>query len=312
VKENHKRFEQLEKKFQANTLTRSEYDEYISLMDVEGVDAMVDAFSKEDWSFSRDLVELMRKKADRKKRRILFGKIGIAASILFMVGMYVYWPSEVSPAPSLVYSTPYGETRSFPLPDGSKVVLNANSELSWDAAWKETGNRVVELDGEAFFDVVKRDDKMPFTVNTKQIKVNVLGTSFNVRSRSLETDVYLQSGKIDLAFNEVEEEEISMVPGDFVNYDQTERQVSKTSAESIRKTASWVNGMLEFENKGLPDILNRFEELYGVHFYIENPELMDWRMDLSLPYSNWDLIKQALEISLLVTFEVQNDTIIVK
>ena len=312
MKENRDRFAQLEKKFHANTLSRSEYDEYISLMDDESIDRMVDQLSKEDWSFSKGIVGLIQKEADRKKKRILFGKIAIAASLLLMVGMYVLWPSKISPPPLLAYSTHYGETRSFSLPDGSKVVLNANSKLTWDATWEVSGRRDVILEGEAFFDVVKRDDKMPFTVNTKQIKVNVLGTSFNVRSRSLETDVYLQSGKIDLAFNESKEKEISMVPGDFVNYDQTERLVSKTSVESIKKTASWVNGMLEFENKGLPDILNRFEELYGVHFSIENPELMDWRMDLSLPYSNWDLIKQALEISLLVTFEVQNDTIIVK
>ena len=73
------------------------------------------------------------------------------------------------------------ESKTVLLPDQSTVRLNAGSFFTYDAAtWDDA--RTVELHGEAFFDVKKNG--VPFTVTTSNSRVQVLGTTFNVRARA--------------------------------------------------------------------------------------------------------------------------------
>ncbi|WP_010182501.1 FecR family protein [Aquimarina agarilytica] len=104
---------------------------------------------------------------------------GIAASVILVFGLTLFFKSEVS------YSSDYGKQLSFKLPDNSEVFLNANSKLSYDEKKWET-NRTLNLEGEAFFKVTKGSK---FTVKTKKGNVSVLGTQFNVDTNS-KTDVF--------------------------------------------------------------------------------------------------------------------------
>ncbi|GAA5221043.1 FecR family protein [Membranihabitans marinus] len=306
------KFAQLMEKYQTSSLSKREYAEFIALLNSENRESLIQQASQEDWSPSKDILKDIQDKTIHKKKRNLWTRWTIAASVLLLIALYVFWPVSSTSGQVVVYTTPYGQTQSIQLPDGSEVLLNANSTLTWDSSWEETGRRHVSLEGEAFFDVLQTPDKKSFVVDANKVKVRVLGTRFNVRSRNYNTDIFLQSGKVDLSIGESEEKEITMVPGDYIKYNENEKIVEKNGENTLSGRASWVSGMLEFENKYLPEILQRFEELYGVHFAIANPDLNLKRMDLSLPYSNWDLIKQALEISLQVNFSEQNDTILVK
>ncbi|GAA5221054.1 FecR family protein [Membranihabitans marinus] len=312
MKEKQEEFTYLLGKYQANALENEEYIEFLVQLNGDEADDAILQSAKEDWSESKIILQRIQQKAVRRKRQILWTRLTVAASVLVLLAMYMFWPSTTESLPTVNYATQYGETKSIELPDGSKVLLNANSKLTWDPSWEETGSRQVTLAGEAFFDVVQTQDKKSFVVEANKVRVKVLGTSFNVRSRPHNADVFLESGKIDLAIKESNEKEFTLLPGDYISYDEAAQEILKNSENTLSSRASWVNGMLDFQNKNLPNILHRIEELYGVHFSVENPELIEKRMDLSLPYSDWELIKQALEISLQVDFTEQNDTIIVK
>jgi len=147
----------------------SEYAEYIRLK--EGFKA----FTKPDFE-----KEALRKKIwegidTQKSSKIinlkpLYYTIGVAASVLFIVGIFFN---------NVTYSTGAGETRMFELPDGTEVTLNSKTTLKHKRFfWK--ANRQVNLTGEAYFSVIKGDD---FKVKTHSGTVSVLGTQFNVKAR---------------------------------------------------------------------------------------------------------------------------------
>lgn len=83
------------------------------------------------------------------------------------------------------------------LPDGSVVYLNQNSSVRYKRSFE---SRSIELDGEALFDV-KQGEAMPFTVVTKMGVIKVMGTLFNVNSRSDEIRVEVERGEVELNTN---------------------------------------------------------------------------------------------------------------
>ncbi len=306
-------FKNLLDKYRSNTLTEQEYDIFLQLLEDEGsrMGEVIDDQARKDWQGSKELLKEIMDEQPAPRRSFKAWKLipRIAAAVILMCTVWVFWPD--STPDDLVFETDYGETRNIELPDGSRVLLNANSRIVWKGTWSEVGHRSVTLQGEAFFEVVKTDD-MHFEVATPDLTVDVLGTEFNVRSRGTETNVYLKEGKVRLEINSPDIQNLEMVPGDFVQYDHLAKNLKSTTHHSLQDKASWVDGMLDFQDESVPQILQEFENLYGKTFRIENEILLDKRMDVSLPYADWNLVRKALEIALDVEFTSSRDTIIVK
>jgi len=304
------RFDFLFEKYSNNSLTPVEFQEFVALLDSTESERDIEMVAQRDWMPSKELLKsLAKEEKARRHTRIRRIIVSVAASIAVLLSSYLFWPEAVSDSMQVSYSTEYGETKSVQLSDGSTVLLNANSTLLWDLNWKKAGKRSAHLEGEAFFEVEKMQD-VKFNLTTGDIMIKVLGTSFNVRSRNGNTDVFLNTGVVDLAIENRAEENFSMSPGDLIHYRKAEQLVVNESS-TMGESASWVDGMLEFQNQSLGEILLRFEELYGKKFQVEKDDVFERRMDLSLPYSNWDLIKRALELSLQVEFTEVQDTIFV-
>jgi ferric-dicitrate binding protein FerR (iron transport regulator) len=131
-------------------------------------------------------------------RRVLPTVTAVAA--VLVVGLF-YARSPV------VWTAPAGEQVRVVLPDASVVELNSGTELryrrafGWSWAPAALSARTVALSGEAFFDV--RHDGRPFTVETFNARIDVLGTRFAVRSRPEQengaTRVTLVEGRVQVA-----------------------------------------------------------------------------------------------------------------
>src|SRR5690606_18166904 len=121
------------------------------------------------------------------KQLELGGLWRVAAAVVLLVGLYflIQWINR----PFDVYTTGFGEQMTIQLPDESIIQLNSNSTLTWGREWENEGERIVNLEGEAFFQV-EHLDGLPFVVNTDDISVHVTGTQFNVNSRRQKTMVY--------------------------------------------------------------------------------------------------------------------------
>ncbi len=307
------RLTRLLEKYRNNTLSPREYQEFLELLGDSDAFDLIDGFSKEDWKESESI--LLRSREDRQepvRRRLpvaLLLRAG-AASVALLIVAFLLWPENKAPA-LLTYQTGFGETRTVLLPDSSRVLLNANSRLVWDTGWQKKKKRALTLEGEGYFEV-RKTDGMEFVVQSDHMNVRVLGTTFNFRSRKGSAQVFLESGKVNLEIPQLQEQPVVLAPGNAVVYDSREKDLRIEPASSLHQSASWVEGMLEFENASLGGILNHLEDLYGKKFRAGNPAILDKRLDLSLPYSDWDLIRKALELSLDVKFTEKQDTIIVE
>lgn len=150
----------------------------------EPTDAFFAALGAKIWTVLQAEID-RRQPQDRaavsRQRRIarrVWAPVVAAALLLVIAGQWYR-------AQPLSTTTAFGETTTLTLADGSTVALNSGSTLRYPRAFGE--ERIVELDGEAFFDVV-HDPTRTFRVRTFNAQVEVLGTAFNVRARATDAD----------------------------------------------------------------------------------------------------------------------------
>lgn len=121
----------------------------------------------------------------------------IAASLLLLIAALAVWNFGFRPPDMLSATTGPGEQKVISLTDGSRVILNEHSTLSYPSFFR--ADREVRLSGEAFFEV-HQDKQYPFTVMTHRTKTEVLGTSFNLRAYQDEpfTEIEVLEGVVQL------------------------------------------------------------------------------------------------------------------
>lgn len=159
-------------------------------------------------------------------------------------------------------SVPYGKTFSIVLSDGTHVNLNAGSSLRYPTIFsKDSMQRQVFLDGEAYFDVTSEKER-PFIVNSEGMNIEVLGTKFNLTSYDEDEKAYavLVEGRID-AQNPKTEQRITVKPGQKVFYENSDLLTQKTD---IHKYIAWVDGELVFIRDSFHVIKNKIERQYDV------------------------------------------------
>lgn len=317
------RLEILIDKYDRNQISEQEFEELISALNRPDSKIDLDRILTEYWDTEKkdDQNTNPVKTIDLKSRsRFLNLKLitGIAASFLLLIGGYYYFwmdPDIKLGQREIVYRTGYGEKLDILLADGSAVTLNANSHLRWNDDWEKQGKRHVELEGEAFFEVKNRDE-IPFTVYTNDVTVEVLGTSFNVDSREKNTRVYLDEGKINLKLKELdsglseqdsdeakEKTGLLLQPGDQIKYNSKEKKIEKEEGLTMIAAASWKLDVLNFKNMQFHEVLELLRDIYGQSFECSNGDLLTTPMYLGVPYSNWDAVRKALELSLNIEFE---------
>jgi len=192
-----------------------------------------------------------------------------AAVFLFVVAFSVISSYLINnkKASQETFSTIYAENghlSKVALPDGSMVWLNSGSKIIYDNKFAHK-NRKVSLEGEAFFDVKKGNEK-PFQVICNDITVKVHGTRFNVISKDEETkiEVVLEEGKIEL-LNEKESSIYMLNPGELASFDRQNRKLTISQVNTTRYT-SWKEGILNIYNQPLKDVIKMLEGRYNQQF----------------------------------------------
>lgn len=210
------------------------------------------------------------------------------------------------------HATNYGETKKITLPDGSVVILNANSLIRYPSSWSDEDKRCVWLEGEAYFDVVRspRGFHPKFIVCTEDVKVEVLGTQFNVFKREAKTLVTLQEGKVTLDIPGAAEEKIVMQPGEQVEF-------SSLTQKAVRKTvkpenfSSWTNNFWVLDNTSLIDVARRIETIYGKKVVVQDPALYRETISGVLPARNFESMLEILSTLYDIRIKVKDNQIII-
>lgn len=156
------------------------------------------------------------------------------------------------------------------LADGSKVFLNSESQLTFPSYF-EGDVRRVELTGEAYFEV-KKDGK-PFIIQTPDLSIEVLGTSFNVNAYRTNSYVNatLVEGSIRIQLPE-RQESFLLQPDHNFRLDKSSDEISVQQVDTDIYTA-WVKGEFVFRNQPLAEIFAQLERWYDFKIIYENPDI---------------------------------------
>lgn len=198
--------------------------------------------------------------------------------------------------------TPRGGQYQVLLPDGSRVWLNAASKFSYPVSFKQNKERMVTLNGEAYFEVAK-DKEHPFIVKSKGQEVRVLGTHFNINSyadeSSLRTTLLEGSVKVNEAMLKPGQQSVLTGKGIRIQPADIESSVAWKNGDFIfkgedfkatmRKIARWYDVDIEYgpglsedielggwvsRNSKLSEVLSRIELAGNVHFKVEGRRVL--------------------------------------
>ena len=223
------------------------------------------------WAEIQNKLHLKENISETPKRHYLLNSgflLRAAAILLPLVAIAVftfYQRNNSTIADNIKYrtiSTEKGMKKWATLPDGSMVYLNSNSSISFPEKFMKNPDRIVRMEGEAFFEVQKLKNHKPFKVITNNTIVKVLGTSFTVISRNNNNKEYIAvlTGKVNVSTGT---ENIDLLPNEMVAAkDHNLKRVSLDAKEMFY----WKDGVLYYKDASLKEVWEKLENWYGVEF----------------------------------------------
>lgn len=181
--------------------------------------------------------------------------LSIAASLLVLAACSWFLLSDAN-GQKISYSTNTNETLDITLPDGSLIYLNENSQIAY---LEEEGQRNVNLNGEAFFDV-SHDAANPFVVKSNNTTTTVLGTKFNINAKSNElTEVSLYEGKV--SFDGADQKSTILLPGNMIRHSSNQNKTELLPFKNENAIA-WKTKELKFENDKIEEVIKTIEAYF--------------------------------------------------
>jgi len=202
----------------------------------------------------------------------------LVAALLIGVGLW-FWMRPVA------VEVPAGATETVALPDGSRVVLNSASSLTYRRDLPLLGwDRRVRIDGEAFFEVASGEEA--FVVTTFNARAEVLGTRFNVRARRKgeipATTVTLAAGALRLFGEEGARQPVTLAPGQQSRVSGGGGVPAVPEPADLSVALAWRTGGLAFPSASLGTIFSELERRFAVEIQA-SPALRHDSLSLYLP-----------------------------
>lgn len=197
--------------------------------------------------------------------RLRNGEIQIMGKVKAKIsnGTLSYESTTGTPVYNIV-TTPKGRQYQLVLPDGTKVWLNSASSIRFPTQFSSL-KRVVELQGEAYFEVSKRKS-LPFLIKTKnKVSVEVLGTHFNISNYDNEDKMRttLLEGAVRVMFNG---KSVLLTPGQRaeVSHLQNSTGIQTVDHVDLQKAVAWKDGIFDFDGLELKEVMQQLERWYDI------------------------------------------------
>jgi len=260
---------------------------------------------------------------------------GIAASLLlvwFLLGDKILSFHTNKQLAQNTISTKRGSKSKVQLPDGTQVWLNADSKITYNEEFQGR-IREVNLTGEAYFDVVKDEDR-PFVIHTSVIDIKVLGTAFNVRSYADEknTETSLVRGSVEVTIRNHPEKKFTLKPNDklIINNDQareitaTEKNEKTTSQQivltwgkinyptrqdTVATEAMWTRNKLAFDKETLEEIARKLERWYDITVKIKDDKIRDTEFSIIIEDESLQQVMEALRVAGKFRYSIDKKTV---
>lgn len=324
---------------------RNHFSEYRKLFDLSLYMQYDCKFSERrsiNWKQVNDKISTSKRSNHQKVRRLPF-YLKIAAAVLFVFfagGSTFHWLFKSAPNPNLgnieyVVNVPRGGKSEITLSDGTKVWLNAGTHLRYKADYG-LNSRIVCLDGEGYFAVVKNPTK-PFIVRTSGLQIKAFGTSFNVKAYPEEKSVTttLVEGIVKIEGTGVN---LSLKPKEVVIVDKTASKPltinNKSIANAIKNTpksedkeitmiskpivatnvntiiyTSWKDNLWIIESESLKNIAIILERKFNITVDIQSSELNQYTFTGTFNNETLEQILDIIKFTAPLNFQINKGVV---
>lgn len=210
-------------------------------------------------------------------RSLFFVRIAAAIVLVAVSSVFLYYLHPLGMDHAMQASVelknkiivPSGQCVHVILSDGTNVWLNARTELTYPATF--TGQRKVELNGEAYFEVAK-DTAHPFVIHTRKHDLHVLGTTLNVEAYAdrEEFAAALIEGAVKVTERDHPQRTVVLTPQ--LEFRQ-KQGVCRVDSIHNYDTYRWREGLICFDNMTFPELMKKIEKNYGFRIVVKNKRM---------------------------------------
>ncbi|PPL01262.1 FecR domain-containing protein [Parapedobacter indicus] len=220
--------------------------------------------------------------------------------------LYTFWNSRYGDSTPIVYETKEA-THTDTLTDGSIITLNSFATLRY-AQETRTHRRLATLDeGEVFFKV-KSDPDRPFIVQSGEVTVTVLGTSFHVKRNGDQTEVIVESGHVKVT-GPKREVELSLGGKLLINTTTHQFEVGKVTDQLHNY---YVDNQFVAVNTPLWRLAEVLSQAYHTDIRIENPEIRNLPITTTFRRDDLDRILEVIGVTLRIEVKREGDKILLR
>ncbi|MFZ1809137.1 MAG: FecR domain-containing protein [Cyclobacteriaceae bacterium] len=222
----------------------------------------------------------------------------VAAALLVTAGVSYFVYQWMNVPDQVITIVAQKEIVRDTLPDGSLAVLNKSSTLKY--AYNTNSNqRKVKLEGEAFFDVKHQEDK-PFIIETNEVIIEDIGTTFNVSAfpDSPTIEVYVETGEV--AFYTLKDTGLNLVAGETGVYHKANKSFARLLKTDTNRLA-YKTGIFSFRNADLETIVNDLNSVYEGQIRLSNDAIKNCRLNVAFKNEKLEDIVEIIAETLRLT-----------
>ena len=274
----------------------------------------IDGFTEEEiWSGIKSRIIKEKKVCRNIRLPRLHSVLKVAAmvAVILCCGITAYFISggktdHRSAGQLYSFSVEPGQKASMRLADGTVVWLNSASRITFDEDYN-INERVVNLDGEAFFDVAKNPEKK-FIVKCKGMEVEALGTEFNVKAYPTDSIITttLAKGKVKVSYSE---QNLTLLPNDVATYNLKQHTIKGSKVDDIAVADYWRSGQLVFDGEPLASIAQTIERMYNVKVNLESEQLKKMKFTGTIQNNSLTNIIHIISLSYPLTYTISDSVI---
>ncbi|OIN60596.1 FecR family protein [Arsenicibacter rosenii] len=206
---------------------------------------------------------------------------------------------------------PRGSRKSLRLADGTYVKLNAESKMTFPVAF-DNKNRPVSLQGEAYFDVAK-DKNRPFSISLDELKVCVLGTSFNIKSYDADEEVAVsvRSGRVSVSINSTSLPAVILTRNEKLIFNKRTEKY-RIVRQDVTPDYAWADGVLLFDHTPFSTVVQTLERCYDVEIQVKDKSLLE--TSLTGRHINENLVSALESICFAISakYEIKGRIVVIR
>ena len=262
---------------------------------------------------------LKRSNKNRHYNFRVFSKV--AATLLILMAIAYFLVHEIgknqehdifSSSVENVKTTPKGVKSTIRLPDGSTVILNAESTIKYSFSENDT-IRILELLGEAYFKVKENPNK-PFIVVSGEVFTEVLGTEFNVKAyrEDQRINISLLEGKVKVKTPSTNREfnNFFLNPGEDLEFEK-KSYTSKISNFNGPEKIGWKDGIIYFRKSNKDEIFAKLSRWYGIEFEFINFNNQQWEYSGDFRDEYLEIILEDMRYSEHFDYKFESNKVII-